>query len=107
MVHERQLKMYGTVKIIKEIAPVFKNGIFILILCQLVINIIEPNGLGIIFILHPADPVLRHLPVGNGLLCGNLFLPCFFLFCSIPAFVYCGISCTIFLYCRFLMCFFL
>ena len=30
-----------------------------------------------------------------------------FLFCCIPAFVYCGISCTIFLYCRCRMCFFL
>ena len=35
--------MDGAVKIIQEITPVLKNRIFILILCQLIVDVIKTN----------------------------------------------------------------
>ena len=55
--------MDGAVKIVEEIAPVLKYGVLVLILCQLVVDVIKPDRFGIIFIQHPAYPVLCHLPI--------------------------------------------
>jgi len=63
--------MNAAVKIIQKITPVLKNGIFILILCQLIVDIRKPDRLGITFILHSADPVPRHFFIGNSLLRGQ------------------------------------
>ncbi len=92
--------MDGTVKIIEEVAPILKNSVLVLVLRQLVINVIEPNGFGIIFILHPAYPILRHLPIGNRLLRRNLFLLCFFLLYTIRMDICPCFSCDRFLSCR-------
>ena len=64
--------MNRTVKIVQEITPVFKNRIFIFVLCQLIVNIIKTDGLGIITIFHTTDTVFSHFSVWNRLLCGNL-----------------------------------
>ena len=98
--------MDSTVKIIEEVAPVLEDSILILILRQLVVDVIEPDGLGIIFILHPADPILRHLPIGDRLLCGDLLLFCL-LSCRIPSFPQHCISRTGPYHCRCWMCSFL
>ena len=75
MVDKRQLEINRAVKIIEEITPVLENGTFILILCQLIVDVIEANGLGIQAVLYPADPIPPHLAVGDGFLGGDpLFL---------------------------------
>src|SRR5699024_9127606 len=79
VVDERQLEMDTAVKVIEEITPVFKNSIFVLILCQLIVNVVKTDGFGIIFILHPADSIPCHFPVGNGLLGGQTLLLCLFI----------------------------
>ena len=85
-VDEGKLEMDGAVKVIEEVAPVLENGILVLILRQLIIDIIKTDGLGIIFILHPAYPVLCHFPVRDGLLGGDtLLLPLLFLPVPVPA----------------------
>ena len=60
MVDKRQLEMDTAVKIIEKITPIFKNGILIFVLRQLIIDVVKADGFGIIFILHPADPVPCH-----------------------------------------------
>ena len=76
MVDKGQLKINRAVKIVQEIAPVLKDGALILVLCQLVVDVIETDGLGVQLILYPADPVPSHLAVGNGFLRGDPFLLC-------------------------------
>ena len=60
--------MDGTVKIIEEVAPILKNGVLVLVLRQLVIDVVELHLLGVVTLRHHADTVPAHLPVGNGLL---------------------------------------
>ena len=73
--------MDTAVKIIEEVTPVFKNGILIFVLCQLVVNVIKSDGFGIIFLLYPADTVLCHFPVWYGFLCRKTLLLFLFQFC--------------------------
>ena len=82
--------MNRTVKIVQEITPVFKNRIFIFVLCQLIVNIIKTDGLGIITIFHTTDTVFSHFSVWNRLLCGNLLffisttrIPVYFFYSSL------------------------
>ena len=63
MVDKRKLEIDCAVKVVEEIAPVFKNGVFVLVLCQLVVNIIEADSLGIELVLHPANAVSPHLTI--------------------------------------------
>ena len=75
MVDERQLKAYTGIEIIKEIAPAFKDGVLVLILRQLVVNVVESDSFGIQMFLHPADTVVSHFKIRNGTLYGQpLFL---------------------------------
>ena len=81
MVDERQLKAYTGIEIIKEIAPAFKDGVFVLILSQLVVNVIESDGFGVQMFLHPADTIAPHFQIRNGTLHGQpLFLLVLFRF---------------------------
>ena len=75
MVDERQLKAYTGIEIIKEIAPAFKDGVLVLVLRQLIVNVVESDGFGIQMFLHPADAVAPHFQIRNGMLHGQpLFL---------------------------------
>ena len=71
LVDKRQLKMNCAVKVIQEITPVFKDGVLIFILCQLIVDVIKTDRLGIKLVLHPADTVPSHLMVWNRLLCSD------------------------------------
>lgn len=63
--------MNRAVKVIQEITPVFKDGVLIFILCQLIVDVIKTDRLGIKLVLHPADTIPSHLMVWNRLLCSN------------------------------------
>ena len=75
MVDERKLKADTGIEIIEEIAPAFKDGVFILVLRQLVVNVVESDSFGVQMFLHPADTVAPHFQIRNGTLHGQpLFL---------------------------------
>ena len=75
MVDERQLKADAGIEVVEEVAPAFKDGVFVLILRQLVVNVVETDGFGIKMFLHPADTVAPHFQIRNGTLHGEpLFL---------------------------------
>ena len=78
MVDERQLKADAGIEIVEEIAPAFKDGVFILVLRQLVVNVVESDSFGIQMFLHPADTVAPHFQIWNRTLHGQplfLFVP--------------------------------
>ncbi|MPN34826.1 hypothetical protein SDC9_182320 [bioreactor metagenome] len=62
------MKADGGIKEIQKGTPFLKNGLFIALLGQLIVDIQELNGFGIITVCYPADPIRVHLYVGNGLL---------------------------------------
>jgi len=71
LIEERKLNPDGGIKIIEEIAPILKNQVFVLVLRQLVVNIVELHLLCKEPLRHHTDTVPAHLPVGNGLLGGT------------------------------------
>ena len=78
VVDERQLKADTGIEVVEEVAPAFKDGVLILVLCQLVVNVVESDGFGIQMFLHPADTVAPHFQIWNGTLHGQplfLFVP--------------------------------
>ena len=78
VVDERQLKADTGIEVVEEVAPAFKDGVLILVLCQLVVNVVESDGFGIQMFLHPADTVAPHFQIRNGTLHGEplfLFVP--------------------------------
>ena len=77
MIDKAQLKMDTGIKVIEEIAPVFKDRIFVLVLSQLVVDVIKADTLRIRFSLYPADSILSHFLISDRLLDGQFFLPAF------------------------------
>ena len=72
---ERELQMNTGIEIVQKIAPSLKNRGLIIVLSQLIIDILELNGLGVILGRHPADPVRPHpLIRDSSLSCPRLFL---------------------------------
>ena len=75
VVDERKLKADAGIEIVEEVAPAFKDGVFILVLCQLVVDIVESDRFGIQMFLHPTDTIAPHFQIRNGMLHGqSLFL---------------------------------
>ena len=77
-VHKGQLKLNRAVEEIQETAPFIENGGFILLLCQLIVDVLKLYGLGVVAVCDPADTVREHSLKGNGLL-GGLGNPIVFL----------------------------
>ena len=67
-VHEGKLKVDGAVEKVQETAPFLEDRGLVLLLGQLVVDVLELNGLRIIVAGHPADPIREHPVKGNGLL---------------------------------------
>ena len=67
-VHKGQFKVDGTIKEVQESAPLIKDGSFIFLLCQLIVDVLKLNGLGIKTVGDSADAVREHSLEGNGLL---------------------------------------
>ena len=70
LIDKGKLHRYGSVKVVEEIAPVFKNGGFVVAARKLIVNVLKCDTFGILLIRYPADTVRVHLQVGNGLLRG-------------------------------------
>lgn len=62
--------MDGAIEKVQETAPLVKNGGLILLLCQLIVDVLKLNGLGVVTVCDPADAVWEHSLKGNGLLGG-------------------------------------
>lgn len=67
-VQERKLEPNGAVKVIEEVAPRIENGAFVLILGELIVDVLELDGLGIKAVRHAAHAVRPHPFIGNGIL---------------------------------------
>ena len=63
--------MDGTVEIIKEITPAVKNGGFVLVLTELVIDVLILHRFGEVGVGDTADAVRVHLQEGDAVLCGH------------------------------------
>ena len=75
MIDERKLKTDTGIEVVEEVAPAFKDGVFILVLRQLVVDVVESDGFGVQMFLHPADTIAPHFQIRNGTLHGQpLFL---------------------------------
>ena len=68
-VHKGKLKVNGTVKEIQETAPLIEDGSLIFLLCQLIVDVLKLNRLGVIAVSDTADSIREHSLKGNGLLC--------------------------------------
>ena len=80
-VHETQFKVDGAVKKVQETAPFLEDRGLVLLLGQLVVDVLELDGLCVVPFAHAADPVGEHPVKGNGLLCGPrdaVIFPCGF-----------------------------
>ena len=74
VVDERQLKADTGIEVVEEVAPAFKDGVLILVLCQLVVNVVESDRFGIQMFLHPTDTIAPHFQIRNGTLHGEALL---------------------------------
>ena len=76
-IHKGQLKVDGAVKEVQEAAPFLKNGSFVLLLSQLVVDVLKLNGFRVIAVTDPADAVREHPLKRDRLLCraGNPIVP--------------------------------
>ena len=59
-VDERKLKAHRGVEVVEELAPAVKDGVLVLTLAQLVVDVLERYGLGIKIALYAADTVGEH-----------------------------------------------
>ena len=60
--------MNRTVKKVQETAPFIKDSRFILLLCQLIVNVLKLNGLRVVIIRHTTDSIWEHPLKWDGLL---------------------------------------
>ena len=59
-VDEAELKAHRGVEVVEELAPAVEDGVLVLGLRKLVVDVLERYGLGIKIALHPADTVGEH-----------------------------------------------
>ena len=64
----------GAVKVVEEVAPALEDGGFVLVLAELVVDVLELDGLGVAAIRHLADAVRPHPLIGDAVLGGGLLL---------------------------------
>ena len=62
-IQERELKADRAVKVVEKVTPAVKNGRFVLVLSQLVVDVLKLNGFGILGIRCLADAVGIHAQV--------------------------------------------
>ena len=71
-VEERELKADGTVEIIEKITPAVKDGRFVIVLRQLVVDVLKTDAFCVIGICYLTDAVGQHPQVRNAVLCGDM-----------------------------------
>ena len=70
LVEEGELDVDGAIEVVEEVTVVLKDPVFVLILGQLIVDVVETDLLGVVAVRHHTDPVSAHLSVGDGLLGG-------------------------------------
>ena len=70
-VHKAELKAHRGVEVVEELAPAVEDGVLVLALAQLVVDVLKLYGLGIEIALHPADTVREHSLERYAVLCGE------------------------------------
>ena len=68
--------MYRGVKVVEEITPAVEDGLLVLIVRELIVDVPELNGFGEMGGRDLTDPVYTNLQVGNTVLCGQFLLIC-------------------------------
>ena len=68
LVDERELDKNRAVKIVQKVAPVLEDGRLVLVLGELVVDVVETDGLCVKAAADLADAVAAHLHIGDGLL---------------------------------------
>ena len=67
-VHKGQLEVDGTIEEVQETAPLIEDRSLIFLLCQLVVDVLKLNRLGVETVGDSADTIGKHSLKGNGLL---------------------------------------
>ena len=70
-VPEAELKTYRGIKIVEKVAPAVEDGVLVLALAQLVVDVLELNSFAVEFALHAADAVREHSLERNAVLRGE------------------------------------
>ena len=82
LIDEGELDEDRAVEVVQKVAPVLKDGSFVLVLRKLVVDVLKGDGLRVEAAVHLTDTVTAHLHIGDGLLGGLadfLCLPVLFL----------------------------
>ena len=75
-VDKGKLKLDGAVEIIEEVAPAVEDGLLVLVVRELVVDIPELDGFRIMGGRDLTDTVYSDLQVGNAVLRGHFLLIC-------------------------------
>ena len=75
-IHEGKLELDGAVEIIEEVAPAVEDGLLVLVVRELVVDVPELDSFGEMGGRDLTDPVYTNLQVGNTVLCGQFLLIC-------------------------------
>ena len=81
-IHKRQLELNRAVKVIKEITPALKDRCFILVLIELIVDVLELDGLGEVAGFYTAHPIGEHTLKRDAVLCRLLFVILIFRSCD-------------------------
>ena len=60
-VEKAQREIYGAVEVIEESGPASEDGVFVVRLAQLIVNVLKLDGFGVMLICGPANAVRPHL----------------------------------------------
>ena len=63
--------MNGAVKVVEKAAPALKDGVFVLIQCKLIVDVVEPESLVVLPVLCETDAGRVHLTVRDRILCAR------------------------------------
>ena len=71
LIHEGKLHSNGGIEVVEKVTVVFENQRFVLILCQLIVDIEKLHSLGEEVFVHPTDSIRINFLIGNRLLCSG------------------------------------
>ena len=70
LIDEGELDENRAIEVVQKVAPVLKDGSFVLVLRKLVVDVLKGDGLRVEAAVYLANTVAAHLHIGNGLLGG-------------------------------------
>lgn len=72
-IYEGELEFNGTVKVVQEITPSIEDGLLVIIMGQLIVDILELDGFGEMAFRDLTDSIRPHTQIGDTVL-GGFFL---------------------------------